>query len=228
MNNNINILEDMRVLDFIKSLDTNDVSENEPLSKLLCELEIYAKENDVPIIREEAKELLTLLCKITKPQKILEIGTAIGYSTIILHSSSDAEIITIENYDKRIIEAKKNLEKYSIIKEHNIQLIEDDAINFFMSYKEMEIFDFVFLDAAKAQYIVWLPYIKKLMKKGAILVADNIFKEGDILESKFLIRKRDRTIHKRMREYLRTIKNDSELSTYIFNIADGVAISIKK
>lgn len=210
-----NELDNIRVEDFILSLSKN-------VDDDILKLKEYAILNDVPIIRDETKDFLTLILKIAKPKTILEIGTAIAYSTNIMHKiCPNAMITTIEDFPRRIEEAKKN------IKTDNIVLIEEDAGLYLKQNNDKEVFDFVFLDAAKGQYINWLFDIKRLMKKNAILLADNIFKDGEILESKFLIKKRDRTIHKRMRDYLYTISNDKELNTKIFNIGDGISISIK-
>lgn len=213
-------LSDIRIDDFIMSL-SKDVDDD------ILVLKDYAKSNDVPIIRDETKDFLSFILNVKKPKKILEIGTAIAYSTLIMHKiCKDSDIVTIEDFPRRISEAKTNIEKYGM--GDKVTLIEKDAGIYLKENKDTEVFDFVFLDAAKAQYINWLPDIKRLMKKDAILLADNIFKDGEILESKFLIRKRDRTIHKRMRDYLYTISNDKELNTYIYNLGDGISVSIKK
>lgn len=210
----------MRVSDFIMSLSNEK-------DKDILELKEKALQNDVPIIRDETKALLRMILNIKKPSKVLEIGTAIAYSTLVIHREcKSAEIVTVEDYPKRISEAKENINKY--FDKEKIELIEEDAGIYISNNTGSEIFDLVFLDAAKAQYINWLKDIKRLMKKDAILIADNIFKDGEILESKFLIKKRDRTIHKRMREFLNSISKDEEFKTSIFNIGDGVSVTIKK
>ena len=134
--------------------------------------------------------------------------------------------MTVENNIDRIKEAKTNIEKF--FDDKKVVLIEDDITNYLEAAEKEEKYDFVFLDAAKAQYIVWLPMLKKLMKKGAVLLADNIFKDGEILESRYTIIKRDRTIHKRMREYLHEVAKDIDFDTTIFNVGDGISVSIKK
>ena len=187
----------------------------------------YAVENNVPIIRDETRDFLRLIINIKNVENILEIGTAIAYSTLVMHkANAKANIFTIENYNKRIRDAKNNIAKY--FNEDKITLIEEDAGVYLKECTKNEFFDLVFLDAAKGQYINWLSDIKRVMKKGGILIADNIFKDGEILESKFLIKKRDRTIHKRMRDFLYQIKHDENFITYIYNLGDGVSISIKK
>ena len=213
-------IDEIRVQDFIMSLS----SENDDDIKKLKQ---YAVENDVPIIRDETKDFLKLILNIKKPNDILEIGTAIAYSTLVMHRNyKNAKIVTIEDFPRRVKEASENIEKY--FDRDKIELIDKDAGIYLKENKGSECFDLVFLDAAKGQYINWIDDIKRLMKKDAILIADNIFKDGEIIESKFLIKKRDRTIHKRMREFLKSITNDKELNTYIFNIGDGISVSIKK
>ena len=215
-----NLISNENLEDFILSLSRN--TDND-----FFELKEYAKVNDVPIIRDSTKNLIKLIINIKKPKEILEVGTAIAYSSLIMASvDKNIKITTIEDFARRQQEAEKNIKEYD--KNNQITLIKDDATNFFNENKDKkELYDIVFLDAAKGQYINWLPFIKKLMKKDSILIADNIFKDGEILESKFAIKKRNRTIHKRMREYLNSIFNDDELKSFILNIEDGVAVSIK-
>lgn len=216
----IDNISEIRVNDFIMSLSSYEDEDMMRLKK-------YAVENNVPIIRDETRDFLRLIINIKKVENILEIGTAIAYSTLVMHkANAKANIFTIENYDKRIRDAKNNIAKY--FNEDKITLIEEDAGVYLKECTKNEFFDLVFLDAAKGQYINWLSDIKRVMKKGGILIADNIFKDGEILESKFLIKKRDRTIHKRMRDFLYQIKHDENFITYIYNLGDGVSISIKK
>ena len=213
-------IDNERVSDFIMSL--SEEKDDDILS-----LKEYAIKNNVPIIRDETKSFIRMLLNLKEVSNVLEIGTAIAYSTLVIHrEKQNAHIVTIEDYEKRIEEAKANIERY--FDRDKVELIEKDAGVYLNENKAEEIFDFVFLDAAKAQYINWLPDIKRLMKKGAILLADNIFKDGEILESKYLIKKRDRTIHKRMRDFLHTLKKDKDLDTYLYNVGDGISVSIKK
>ena len=210
-----------RINDFILSFHDDDAE--------LLILKDYAIKHDIPIIRDETKDFLNIILKIAKPNNILELGTAIGYSTLVIYKAINGHFnsfITVEENKDRILIAKSNFDKY--FRNDKVALIETDITKFLKEYKKSECFDFVFLDAAKAQYIVWLPYIKKLMKKGSILIADNIFKDGEILESKYYIIKRDRTIHKRMREFLHTISSDNDFATNLFNLGDGISVSIKK
>ena len=216
----IDNIDEIRVSDFILSLSSE--TDND-----ILKLKQYAIDNDVPIIRDETRDFLKLILSIKKPNNILEIGTAIAYSTLIMHKNCPkAKIVTVEDFPRRIIEAKYNINKYFDLEK--IDLIDKDASIYLKENGEKDCFDLVFLDAAKGQYINWINDIKRLMKKDAILIADNIFKDGEILESRFLIKKRDRTIHKRMREFLKFITSDTDLNTQIFNIGDGISISIKK
>ena len=216
----IDNISEIRVNDFIMSLSSYEDEDMMRLKK-------YAVENDVPIIRDETRDFLRLIISIKKIENILEIGTAIAYSTLLMHkANTEANIYTIENYDKRIRDAKNNIDKY--FNKDKVTLIEEDAGVYLKGCTKNDFFDLVFLDAAKGQYINWLSDIKRVMKKGGILIADNIFKDGEILESKFLIKKRDRTIHKRMRDFLYQIKHDENFKTFIYNLGDGVSISIKK
>lgn len=172
---------------------------------------------------------MTFLLKAKRPKSVLELGTAIAYSTLVIYKALDKNvdtIVTVENYAKRIEIAENNIKKY--FDEGKVSFIKEDITIYLKNIKQENVFDFVFLDAAKAQYIIWLPYIKKLMKKDAILVADNIFKDGEMLESKYAILKRDRTIHKRMREFLHAIMTDKDFDSNILNIGDGISVSIKK
>ena len=212
-------IEEYRVNDFISSLSNEDDD--------VLRLKDYAITHNVPIIRDETKDFLRLIINIKKPKKILEIGTAIAYSTLIIHKEiKDADIVTIEDFDRRINLAKENIDKY--FDTSKITLIEKDASIYLKECDKSDYFDLVFLDAAKGQYINWIGDIKKITKPNGIIIADNIFKDGEILESKYLIKKRDRTIHKRMREFLYIIKHDLDLTTYIYNLGDGISVSIKK
>ena len=203
------MIVDERIVTYMHSLE-------KPNNSVLEEIEQQAHIDGVPIIRKEMESFLRVMLTITKPKRILELGTAVGYSAILMSEAieKDASIITIENYEKRIVQARDNFKKAD--KEDVITMLEGDS------------FDFVFMDAAKAQYIHFLPEVMRLMKKGAVLITDNVLQEGDIIQSKYVVRRRDRTIHKRMREYLEVVKNHPELETTIVPIGDGITISVKK
>ena len=204
---------------FINSLER----ENTPF---LEELEKKAKEDSVPIIKKEAQSLLKILLNIKKPQRLLEIGTAVGFSAILMaeYGPEDLQIVTIESYEKRIREAQDNIKASGY--GDRIRLIEGDAAKVL---PELEgCFDMIFMDAAKGQYINFLPEVKRLLSDGGILVSDNCLKGGDILESRFIVERRDRTIHRRMRDYLYAVKNDPDLESAVLSAGDGITISVKR
>ena len=209
-----------RIVSYINSLE----KENSPV---LEEIEKEARKDGVPIIRKEMESFLRVMLSIKKPMRILELGTAVGYSAILMSEYIDekGQIITIENYDKRIPIAKENIKKTG--RENVIKLLEGDAMEI-MPTLESDQFDFVFMDAAKAQYIHFLPEVLRLMKKDGVLITDNVLQEGDLIQSKYVVRRRDRTIHKRMREYLEVVKNHPQLETTIVPIGDGITMSVKK
>lgn len=189
------------------------------------ELEKWAVDNGVPIIRKSMQELLRFLLLKEKPERVLEVGTAIGFSALFMKEflPEDSTITTIEKVEMRLVHARKNLAGHD-----NIQLIEGDALTVLEELANNNAkFDFVFLDAAKGQYMNFLQPIKKMMNPGALLVTDNVLLDGTIAESKFTIERRDRTIHMRMREYLRSIKEDASFETVILPVGDGVSISYK-
>lgn len=192
----------------------------------LQKLEEEAHKGDVPIIRKETQQLLKLLLFANRPSAILEVGAAIGFSSILIaeYNPVSCKITTIENYEKRISAARENIIKAG--KEECITLLEGDATEIL---KELDgPYDFIFMDAAKAQYINFLPEVKRLLAPGGMLVSDNVLQDGDIVQSRFAVTRRNRTIHKRMRDYLYTITHDEELVTSILPVGDGVTLSVKK
>lgn len=209
-----------RIVSYINSLE----KENSPV---LEEIEKEARKDGVPIIRKEMESFLRVMLSIKKPMRILELGTAVGYSAILMSEYIDekGQIITIENYDKRIPIAKENIKKAG--RENVIKLLEGDAMEIMPTLVSNR-FDFVFMDAAKAQYIHFLPEVLRLMKKDGVLITDNVLQEGDLIQSKYVVRRRDITIHKRMREYLEVVKNHPQLETSIVPIGDGITMSVKK
>lgn len=213
------MIVDERIVSYINSLEQEN-------NQVLTEIEKEAHRDSVPIIRKEMESFLRVMLSIKRPTKILELGTAVGYSAILMSECIDQEgkIITIENYDKRIPIAKANIDRAG--KKDVIQLLEGDALEIMPTLEENQ-FDFVFMDAAKAQYIHFLPEVLRLMKDGAILITDNVLQEGDLIQSKYVVRRRDRTIHKRMREYLEVVKKHPELETSIVPIGDGITLSVK-
>ena len=211
------MITDERFVAYINSLDAGNPA-------YLDELEAYAIETQVPIIRKEMQSFMKTMLVMNKPKQILEVGTAIGFSALLMSEFTDGHITTIENYDKRISIARDNFKKYH--KEDQITLLEGDAMEVLKNLNGP--YDFIFMDAAKGQYIHYLPEVMRLLSSGGVLISDNVMQDGDIIESKYAVTRRDRTIHKRMREYLYTLKHHEELETSILTLGDGVAVSVRK
>lgn len=213
------MIVDERIVTFINSLETEN-------SRILEAIEREALDARVPIIRKEMQSFLKVLLAIQKPMCILEVGTAVGFSALLMSENAPdgCRITTIENYEKRIPVARKNFKRAG--KEAQITLLEGDAMEILKILEGS--FDFIFMDAAKGQYIYYLPEVMRLLVKGGVLVSDNVMQDGSVIESRFAVERRDRTIHTRMREYLYELKHNEELITSILPLGDGVAVSVKK
>ena len=211
------MIVDERLAVYINSLDQGN-------TQFLNELEEKAIADYVPIIRKEMQSFLKTLLAIKRPKRILEVGTAVGFSTLLFHEYAppDTKITTIEKYAKRVPLAKENFKKAGA---NRITLIEGDALDIL---KELPgSYDFIFMDAAKGQYIHFLPEVLRLLEKDGILISDNVLQDGEIIESRFAIDRRNRTIYKRMRDYLYELKHTEQLITSILPIGDGVTLSTK-
>ncbi len=208
-----------RIVAYINSLDRGN-------SDICNTIEKEAVADNVPIIRKEMGNLLKVLLELKQPQNILEVGTAVGYSSILMSENmpQDCHITTIENYDKRIPVARQNFKRAG--KEDKITLIEGDATQVLTELEGP--YDFIFMDAAKGQYINFLPDILRLMPAGGLLISDNILQEGELVESRYAVTRRNRTIHTRMREYVYMLTHSEELVTSIVPIGDGITLSVKK
>ena len=207
-----------RMRTYINSLDPGN-------TEFLEKLEKDALSSGVPIIRREMQSFIKVLLAVKKPKRILEVGTAIGFSTLLMceYGLPDLEITTLENYEKRIPVAKENFLRAG--RNGQITLLEGDAGQIL---KELEgKYDLIFMDAAKGQYIHWLEDVIRLLAPEGILLSDNVLQEGELIESHYLVERRNRTIYKRMREYLYTLKHDKRLMTSILPLGDGAALSIK-
>lgn len=213
------MIVDERMVTYINSLDRGN-------TLFLNELEKKAREDRVPVIRREMQSFLKVLLQIKRPRLILEVGTAVGFSTLLMseYAPETCRITTIENYEKRIPIARENFRKAG--KEDRITLLSGDAAQVLTTLEGP--YDLIFMDAAKAQYIHFLPEVLRLLGPGGILVSDNVLQDGDLIESHFAVERRNRTIYKRMREYLYVLKNHEELETSILPLGDGVTLSIKK
>ncbi|MDD7548688.1 MAG: O-methyltransferase [Lachnospiraceae bacterium] len=207
-----------RMTTFINSLDPGN-------PEYLDRLEEEAIADFVPIIRKDMQAFLKFMMRLCKPRNILEVGTAVGFSALLMSEyAPEAHITTIENYEKRIPIARDNIAKAG--KSASIDLIPGDATEILPTLTDT--YDFIFMDAAKGQYINFLPEIMRLLSKGGILVSDNVLQDGDIIESRFAVVRRDRTIHTRMREYLYTLKHMEGVSTVILPVGDGITVTVKE
>ena len=213
------MIVDERLVTYINSLDRGN-------TPVLDEIEKEALRDFVRIIRKEMQSFLKLLLAMQKPMRILEVGTAVGFSAVLMaeYAPKGCQIVTIENYEKRIPIAKANFERAG--KQEQITLLEGDATEILPQLEGQ--FDMIFMDAAKGQYINWLPDVMRLMKNGGVLISDNVLQEGDIIESHYLVERRNRTIYKRMREYLYELKHNPSLITSIIPLGDGVTVSVKQ
>ena len=215
---------DERVTAYIASL-------NKELPKELQKLEKEALINHVPIIKKDTQNFIRFLLSINKPDSILEVGSAIGFSALFMseYSRENCRITTIEKVRMRIIEAEKNLSSPIYPHKDKINLIEGEALEVLRDLADKGMsYEFIFLDAAKAQYMNFLPYLMRLLKTQGILLTDNVLQDGTVLNSRYSIIRRDRTIHARMREYLYTITHMDELETVILPVGDGIAVSYKQ
>ena len=213
------MIVDERMVTYIHSLESSE-------KEIIETIEQEALDTFVPIIRKETQSFLKVLLMMHRPLRILEVGTAVGFSAILMseYMPEDGHITTIENYEKRIPIARENFERAG--KEDKITLIQGDALEVM---KELSgPYDFIFMDAAKGQYIHYMPEVLRLLSKGGVLMSDNVLQDGDIIESRFAVERRNRTIHGRMREYLYELKHHEQLQTSIIPLGDGVALSIKK
>ena len=207
---------------YLESLETDD-------PQWIRKIEQYGREFQIPLVRRETAALLLFMLQTIKARRVLEIGTAIGYSAVLMANGCGSleEITTIEIRPEHAELARR---AFSEAERQGMRcvfrLLEGDA-SVLLNEQEGP-YDLVFLDAAKGQYACWLPEIKRLLASGGILFADNVLQEGTVLESRFLIERRDRTIHRRIRDFLYTVKHDDDLTSAIVPVGDGVSLSIKK
>lgn len=213
------MIVDERLVTYINSLDAGNTA-------MLDQIEREATADYVPIIRKEMQSFLKFLLVMKKPARILEVGTAVGFSAILMaeYDPVPCQITTIENYEKRIPIARENFKRAG--KEAQIALLEGDAAEVLKTLEDP--YDFIFMDAAKGQYIHFLPEILRLLAKDGVLVSDNVLQDGDVIESRFAVTRRNRTIHKRMREYLYTLTHSEELVTAVLPVGDGITLSTRR
>ena len=203
---------------YLNSLDSGN-------GVFLDALEKRALEQEVPIIRPAMQSFLKTLLAYGRPKRILEVGTAIGFSAILMAAGTEADcqITTIEKYEKRIPAARENFAASGY--GDRITLLEGDALEVMRSLTEP--YDLIFMDAAKGQYLTFLPEALRLLRKGGLLVSDNVLQDGDLIESHYAVERRNRTIYKRMREYLYVLKHTEGLVTSVLPVGDGAAVTVK-
>ncbi|MBQ1915932.1 MAG: O-methyltransferase [Lachnospiraceae bacterium] len=189
----------------------------------LTQIKRHALETNVPIIREDTQRFMAFLMRALAPERILEIGTAVGFSALLMahFDVSLKEIVTIEDYEPRIREASENFSHTDA----PVTLLTGNASEVLKALKGP--FDFVFIDAAKGQYPDYLRLVLPLLSDRAVIAADNILQDGRILEPKEALERRDRTIHKRIREYVSHVMTEDEFTSTVLPIGDGLSVSFR-
>lgn len=209
---------DERMAAFIQLLDGGN-------APFLEEIEKDAIAAQIPIIRKDTQSLLKFLLALLHPANILEAGTAVGFSALLMseYGREDCHITTIEKDERRIATARENFRRTG--REERITLLEGDALDILQDLKGS--YDMIFVDAAKGQYIHFFPEVLRLLAPGGLLISDNVLQDGDIIQSRFAVTRRNRTIHARMREYLYQLKHHPQLESAVLPVGDGVALSTK-
>jgi len=187
-------------------------------------IRIKARENHVPILQDASLEFIELMLSIAKPKSILEVGTAVGYSALAFsrHLQEGGKIVTIELNEDMVKEATKNIKDNGM--ENVIEVVHSDAYEYMKTLDER--FDIIFIDAAKGQYMKYLQEAMRLTKSGSVIIADNVLFKGRVLGD--YNEHKHRTAVNRLREYIKTVKEDTRLDTAIVDIGDGIAISAVK
>lgn len=190
--------------------------------ELLQEMERYAEEHYVPILNLESAGFLRVLLQIAKPQRILELGTAIGYSTIWLARGSQAQITTIERDLERSALARDNLGRAGALDQ--VELLEGDALDLIEGLGQ---YDLIFLDAAKGQYPRFLELLTPHLEQGGILLTDNVLFHG-MVTGNTEVKPKFKTMVNRLREYNQILAEHPAYETTFLPLGDGLAISVKK
>lgn len=200
--------------------------ETAPNSAFLQELESYAKEHSIPIVQPETAKFLSVLTHIKQPQKILEVGCAIGYSAILMSQglTPGGQITTLEYSGEMADIARNHIERAGLC--NTIHVVEADAKEFIPACQEDASYDLIFLDGPKAHYIYMLNDCVRLLKPGGVLISDNVLYKGMTAENSLVIRRKI-TIVKRLRKFIDALKNRSDLITSILPLGDGVTVSVK-
>lgn len=200
-------------------------TEQKQLTGSLGELEELAHENGVPVIPHETVVFLQFLLKQKKPKNVLEIGTAIGFSASLMAETlgEDAKITTIDRFPVMIEKAKKNFEKLGLTDQ--VTLLEGDAADLLSSLEGP--YDFIFMDSAKSKYITFLPECLRLLSDDGVLMVDDVFQAGTVLQPIEEIPRKNRSIHRHLNEFLEEITKSSELTSTLLPLGDGVALISK-
>lgn len=215
------MIEQERIGLYIQSLNSN-------LPEKLSIIEKEALHDEVPIIKKSTQGLLRFLVRSKKPKHILEVGCAVGFSALLMceYMPEDGHITTIEKVPQRILKAKENF-AYTGRNSQITLLTGDAAVILKELVTQNKEYDMIFMDAAKGQYLNFFEDIHKLLSLDGLLISDNVLQDGDIVESRYAIEKRNRTIHRRMRDYLYLLTHHEELDTVILPIGDGVTLSTR-
>ncbi|KEH98224.1 O-methyltransferase [Clostridium botulinum] len=206
------------ITDYIRSLIKED-------NEILKELKEFAIKEQVPIVQDEVANFLKFMVLSNKPKKILELGTAIGYSSILMNMACNGqcEITTIERDENMISIAKNNIVKYGF--NDKIKILQGDCLEILPTIDEQ--FDLIFMDAGKGHYNHFLPHCMRMLKKDGMIIADNVLFRG-MVASDDLVKRRKITIVKRMRSYLEMVSSDENLITSVIPMGDGVAITTRR
>ena len=211
-----------RLAVYLRSLEPDD-------DPFLKDVELRARQLNIPILRRETVSLLITLVAALKPEYILEVGTATGYSALFM-ASVGGDALKIDTIERNETNAAMAEENFRLAKEHGftseIRLLRGDAADILPGLGGP--YDLIFMDAAKGQYPAFLPEVLRLLRPGGMLFTDNVLQDGTLLESRFAVTRRDRTIHARMRDYLYELKHNDSLMTSVIPLGDGVAVSYKK
>ncbi len=207
-----------------KNIDIYVQKKNYDAKSPLRDLRTFAVANNIPIISDEVVNFLKVLLTMKKPQTILELGTAIGYSSILFALNSSAEITTVELSDKMFEIAKKNTENFQLTNRINHVLADADE---FLEQARLgqKLYDFIFIDAAKGQYLKYFKNAEKLVKVGGVIVCDNVLYKGLAAGARSV--RRNRTIKTRMSEFVDYVNGNDDFQSSFISAGDGLIISVK-
>lgn len=187
----------------------------------LQKIKEYALERHIPIIMDDTLEVIDEILTKKKPEKILEIGTAVGYSAMCFseYLVQGGRIDTIERDEQRVLEARENIKKVGV--EEKIKIYEGDAVEILPTLNEQ--YDVVFIDAAKGKYPFFLEQALRMLKPDGVILADNILYKGYVMSDYNKHKQRTAVTH--LRQYIKEITENPDLETTILEVGDGLAIS---